>query len=104
MTYMVDHDDKEIWHWVDDKTLKPDVHFPKQHSWKNAFHSFEHALVGYLVAQQYNGKPCVLHFAFTAAVAQQDIQPYLYQGKIGEIRRLGTPAAPVQQVIFVDLR
>ena len=103
MTYMVDQDHKEIWHWVDDKTLKPDPHYPKQHSWKNAFHSFEHALVGYLMAQQYNGKPSVLHFAFTSEVPRQNIHPYLYQGKIGEIRRLGTPAAPVQQVIFVDL-
>jgi hypothetical protein len=44
-----------------------------------------------------------LHFAFTSEVPRQNIHPYLYQGKIGEIRRLGTPAAPVQQVIFVDL-
>ncbi len=103
MKYMVDHDHKEIWHWLDDKTLKPDLHYPKQHSWKNAFHSFEHALVGYLMAQQYNGKPSVLHFAFATPQGQQDIRPYLYQGKIGEIRQLGTRAAPVQQVIFVDL-
>ncbi len=103
MNHMVDRDHKEVWHWLDDKTLKPDLRYPKQHSWKNAFHTFEHALVGYLMAQQYNSKPSVLHFAFRSPVGEQDIHPYLYQGKIGEIRRLGTPAAPVQQVIFTDL-
>ena len=38
MTYIVDQDHKEIWHWLDAKTLKPDLRYPRR-SWKNAFHS-----------------------------------------------------------------
>ena len=38
---------------------------PKQWEWKNAYHSFEHALVGYIVAQQLNDKPVTLYYAFS---------------------------------------
>jgi hypothetical protein len=39
---------------------------PKQWQWKNAYHSFEHALVGYIVAQQLQGEPVTLYYAFPA--------------------------------------
>jgi hypothetical protein len=42
---------------VDGKTNLPKPSFPKQHSWKNALHSFEHALVSYMFAEQLHGRP-----------------------------------------------
>ena len=39
---------------VDGRTHAPVRQAPKQWEWKNAYHSFEHALVGYIVGQQLN--------------------------------------------------
>jgi hypothetical protein len=39
---------------------------PKQWQWKNAYHCFEHALVGYIVAQQLQGEMVTLYYAFPA--------------------------------------
>jgi hypothetical protein len=43
---------------------------------------FEHALVGYLTAQQLHDEPAKLYFAFKQDVADEQIQPYLYFGKV----------------------
>lgn len=80
--YMVDHEHGGVWHMVTAADNKPDLSFPKQHSWKNAFHVFEHALVGYLTAQQLHDLPITLHYAFKQAVADEQIKPYLFFGKI----------------------
>jgi mannose/cellobiose epimerase-like protein (N-acyl-D-glucosamine 2-epimerase family) len=80
--YMVDHEHGGIWHMVNAADNRPDLSFPKQHSWKNAFHVFEHALVGYLTAQQLHDEPAKLYFAFKQDVADEQIQPYLYFGKV----------------------
>jgi mannose/cellobiose epimerase-like protein (N-acyl-D-glucosamine 2-epimerase family) len=98
---MVDHQYGEIWHWVDAATNKPNIRYPKQHSWKNALHSFEHALVGYVTGQQLQGKPVVLHYAFKGNVPPlTEIQPYFFQGKIASIET----NAGVQTVTFTGIR
>jgi mannose/cellobiose epimerase-like protein (N-acyl-D-glucosamine 2-epimerase family) len=88
--YMVDHDNHEIWHWVNAKDNKPNLRIPKQHSWKNALHSFEHALVGYMVGQQIHEKPVTLYFAFSKPPAKEEIQPYFFQGRVEAIERTTT--------------
>jgi mannose/cellobiose epimerase-like protein (N-acyl-D-glucosamine 2-epimerase family) len=82
--YMVDHEHGGIWHMVDGQTNKPILKWPKQHSWKNAFHSFEHALIGYLTAQQLHGEPITLYYAFANDVEVPDsaLHPYLYQAEV----------------------
>lgn len=81
-TYMVDKEYGGIWHMVMAEGNEPNLSFPKQHSWKNAFHSFEHALIGYLTSQQLHGEPITLHYAFKQDVLDEHIQPYLYFGKV----------------------
>ena len=88
--YMVDHRHGEIWHMVSAADNKPDLSIPKQHSWKNAFHSFEHALIGYLTTQQLHGKPIVLHYAFARKPAPGTVQPYLYFATL-EKQKAGAP-------------
>lgn len=83
-TYMVDHKHGGVWHMVDAEDNKPDPAFPKQHSWKNAFHVFEHALVGYLTGQQLHDEPVTLYYAFSKDVADEQIHPYLFLGKVME--------------------
>ncbi len=87
--YMVDHKHGDVWHMVRAKDNKPDLSFPKQHSWKNAFHVFEHALVGYVTAQQLHDQPITLHYAFKGSVADDTIHPYLYFGEVVKRQTLG---------------
>ena len=108
--YMVDHQHGEIWHMVLAADNKPDLTVPKQHSWKNAFHSFEHALIGYLTTQQLHGQPIVLHYAFAQKPAPGTVQPYLYFAEVQSMKS-GAPfkdaslrAYKPTEVIFTSLR
>lgn len=65
--YMVDHEYHEVWAMVSGATRAPAEGYPKQHSWKNALHSFEHELIGYLFAQQLHGEPVTLYFSWKDA-------------------------------------
>ncbi len=91
-THMVDHEHGEIWHMVRAADNQPDLTVPKQHSWKNAFHSFEHVLIGYLTTRQLHGEPIVLHYAFARKPAPGTVQPYLFSAKI-ESDKTGAPFA-----------
>ena len=108
--YMVDHEHGEIWHMVKASDNKPDLTVPKQHSWKNAFHSFEHALIGYLTAQQLHGEPIVLHYAFSHTPDRDSIKPYFYFGEITSMKEEapfkdpGLSAFHPTEVIFTALR
>ncbi len=85
--YLVDQKHKGMWHIVKAADNKPDMDFPKQHSWKNAFHSFEHALVSYITSQQLHGLPVKLYYAFEKKPSEALIHPYLYSGKIHRIEK-----------------
>jgi mannose/cellobiose epimerase-like protein (N-acyl-D-glucosamine 2-epimerase family) len=98
-SYMVDHKDHEIWHWVKADN-RPNMRIPKQHSWKNGLHSFEHALVGYIICQQIHNKPVTLYFAFAKRPPQDEIQPYLFQGKVQSVESTSTG----DKVVFTSVR
>lgn len=99
-TYMVDHENHEVWHWVNASDNQPNRRIPKQHSWKNSLHTFEHALVGYMVDQQLHSEPITLYFAFTQKPPQDTITPYFFQGKIESMERTATG----YKVVFTNLR
>ncbi len=114
--YMVDPENKEIWHMVSAKTNKPypcvatqpvneSKCFPKQHSWKNALHSFEHALVGYITMQQIHNQPVHLYYAFKEKPEDKFIYPYFYEGKVSEIVNHSSQdnSSQIQEVIFTDI-
>lgn len=98
--YMVDHQNHEIWHMVSGNTNLPVAGYPKQHSWKNALHSFEHAMVSYIFAQQLHQQPVKLHFAWKARPADEDLHPYFYQGKVLSVEESDNG---VQTVLFTDV-
>lgn len=83
--HMVDKKHKGIWHMVYADGNKPDLDFPKQHSWKNAFHVFEHALVGYITSSQLHDEPVTLYYAYDRKPEAGRIHPYLYMGKVEKI-------------------
>jgi mannose/cellobiose epimerase-like protein (N-acyl-D-glucosamine 2-epimerase family) len=101
--YMVDHRHHEIWPMVSGTTNRPVPGYPKQHSWKNALHSFEHALVSYIFAQQLHQQHVKLHFAWNEQPAIDQIYPYFYQGKVVKIRDISSEGSPRQEVQFSDV-
>ena len=109
--YIVDHVNHGVWHWINAADNKPDLRFPKQHSWKNAFHSFEHAIVGYLTGQEIHDLPSTLYFAFNEIPADvTQIRPYIYAAKIDteasdlSTEQVSIPGYGKQKVVFKDIR
>jgi mannose/cellobiose epimerase-like protein (N-acyl-D-glucosamine 2-epimerase family) len=75
-THFVDKEFGEVWNSVDGRTHAPVRQTPKQWEWKNAYHSFEHALVGYIVGQQLNDQPITLYYAFSSTEVARSALPY----------------------------
>jgi uncharacterized protein (TIGR03437 family) len=80
--YFIDQQYGEVWNGVNYGTNTPQRDWPKVWEWKSAYHDFEHALVGYITAQQLAGQPFTLNYAFTAPVDQSTIHPYYLDSPI----------------------
>lgn len=78
LTHYVDGRAGEVWGWVGaDGMTRGGV---KQHHWKNGYHSFEHALIGYLVSSALHGQAATLYFADSAA-AHPHLPSYMLPGR-----------------------
>jgi len=66
--------------------------------WKNACHSFEHALVGYIVGQPLDDQPITLYYAFSSVEVARSALPYFYSGVIKDIAV--NQGQPLQKVTF----
>ena len=99
---LVDHEKGEVWSWID--LDRPERRGAKQHLWKNGYHSAEHALVSYLVAQELHGRPATLHFAPAEGTAPGAFQPYFFSGAatVGPEGPLGS--LPSRRSIAVSFR
>ena len=80
--YFVDPQYGEVWNGVNYGTNTPQRDYPKAWAWKSAYHSFEHALVGYITAQYLHSQPARLHYAFQKPVEQSLIHPYYFPGTV----------------------
>jgi hypothetical protein len=95
---------------IDGVTNRPVEKFPKQHSWKTNFHTFEHTLICYTLSQQLHGLPASLYYAFGHMPKKALIQPYLYTGKIQKVEQIGQFEASrlrkymPTKVMFTDIR
>lgn len=85
--YMVDKEYGEIWHMVNGEDNKPDIKYPKIHCWKNALHSCEHALFGYLTSSKIKNKEFELYYAFESKdeVVYDRVSPYLFRANITNV-------------------
>lgn len=103
-TYLVDPDDGEVWTSVEADTNQPATDLPKQWPWKNAYHSFEHALVGYISAQSLADEPITLYYAFGAAPDMASVRPYLFTGEVVSSDTADVDGVPVYTVVFEGVR
>ncbi len=83
--YFVDPEFGEVWNGVNYGTNTPQRDYPKAWAWKSAYHSFEHALVGYITAQYLRGQPVKLHYAFQKEFKPAIIRPYYFPGTVQSV-------------------
>ena len=101
--FMVDHENHEVFPMLDGATNQPKGG-EKIGPWKNALHTFEHALIGYLFAQQLHGEPAALHFAWQQTPQKRRIAPYFYQATVQKISETATETgAKRQKVLFTTV-
>jgi mannose/cellobiose epimerase-like protein (N-acyl-D-glucosamine 2-epimerase family) len=104
-SYFVDPEYGEVWSGLSAATNYPTPdHLPKQWPWKNAYHSTEHALIGYISSQQLLGQPVVLYFALPSNMEQKSIRPYIYDGKIVSIDNNKVNGWQISKVTFQDVK
>lgn len=85
LKHMVDHENHGVWHMVSSADNKPVLKYPKVHSWKNSFHTFEHALICYMTTQKVKRKPIALYYAFkNRENFERYIHPYFFFGKFNK--------------------
>ena len=86
--------------WVDEQHggVGLDPKRTKAFHWGNAYHQFEHALIGYLSAQQWYRKPAQLYFSLPEGYKGK-IEPYYYQGDIVARKEIEKAGGGTKQVI-----
>ena len=98
LKYFVDPVHGEVWNSVNGTTNAPIRDLPKHWQWKVAYHSFEHALVNYIVCQQLHGEPVTLYYAFQQIPS--NVRPYyFYADQI----QWNETSAPVQRAEFTGI-
>ena len=101
--YFVDHEYGEIWTMVDGKTNQPKAgSLPKAWPWKSAYHSFEHAMIGYITGAQLAGEQVTLYYAFDGAV--DAVNPYFFQGDIVSQEVIPAAEFDVVKVVFENIK
>jgi hypothetical protein len=85
---LVDPKSKEMWHGLTGRPPGQPT-LLKAHLWKNAFHSFEHALVGYMTSAALHGQPVPLYYAFAQDPEPSRVQPYIFPGNLQKLEKEG---------------
>jgi hypothetical protein len=101
--YWVDHTYGEVWNTVDTTTGLSTNVWPKEWPWKNGYHSFEHALVGYITTAALKDNSVPLYFAFENRPDESLIQPYFFDGTVQSYEELPSGGETVQRVTFSDV-
>lgn len=103
--YFVDPIYGEVWTTVDARTNRPKQGaLPKAWPWKSAYHSFEHALIGYITAQQMAGQPVTLYYAFQEPPDERTIQPYFLRGELLDLTVTQVKGMNVYRAQFQNIR
>jgi mannose/cellobiose epimerase-like protein (N-acyl-D-glucosamine 2-epimerase family) len=104
-TRFVDKPNGEVWAVIDGTTHQPKPGTPKQYTWKNGYHSLEHALVGYITSRQLHGEPATLYYNLSFDPEPGTLRPYFFEGRIESVERSGDwRGGEIQKVAFRDVR
>lgn len=96
----------EVWNTVEAETNRPPANgLPKQWTWKNGYHSFEHALVAYITTSQLQARPVTLYYAFQGLASRPLVRPYFFDGSLSSFESLDAGGGRIiQKVVFKDIR
>lgn len=94
--YFVDRSSKEVWTGIQANGNSPLGGFPKAWFWKNAYHSVEHALFGYVTTAQLERRPVVLYYAFQQAPTSGSVRPHFFTGRLDSLTN--TPNSTFGQI------
>ncbi len=99
--YFIDTRYGEVWNGVNYGTNTPQRDYPKSWQWKSTYHSFEHALVGYITSQYLHQQPVRLYYAFQKTPDPTLVRPYFFPGEIQSVDfTTGSDGAQYQAVTF----
>jgi mannose/cellobiose epimerase-like protein (N-acyl-D-glucosamine 2-epimerase family) len=82
MRHFVDPTNGEVWSKLTPEGQIAPESLPKKWPWKSAYHSLEHALVGYITSQAIDQQPLTLYFGFLDRPPDDTVQPYFFRGKL----------------------
>ena len=102
LKYFVDPVYGEVWNSVNGTTNAPIRDLPKHWQWKVAYHSFEHALVNYIVCQQLHHEPVTLYYAFHKR--PDVIRPYYFYGDLVQFTESTVGGSTIQRVDFTGVQ
>ncbi|NEQ55516.1 MAG: N-acyl-D-glucosamine 2-epimerase, partial [Leptolyngbya sp. SIO3F4] len=77
---MVDETHHGVWNLLSWPELENIL--PKQYPWKNGFHTYEHALVGYITSEVHLTGKVKLYFARQQGEESEVVRPYYHAGEI----------------------
>jgi mannose/cellobiose epimerase-like protein (N-acyl-D-glucosamine 2-epimerase family) len=99
----VDRTYGEVWTGIEANGNRP-IGLPKAWPWKNAYHSFEHALFGYVTTAQMESKPVTLYYAFKSAPANGSVRPHLFTGRLNSLTtRADGTFGQIYQASFLNI-
>jgi mannose/cellobiose epimerase-like protein (N-acyl-D-glucosamine 2-epimerase family) len=94
--YFVDRPSGEVWTGIQANGNRPLGGFPKAWFWKNAYHSVEHGMFGYVTTAQLERRPVVLYYAFQQPPASGSVRPHLFTGRLDSLTQ--TPDGTFGQI------
>jgi mannose/cellobiose epimerase-like protein (N-acyl-D-glucosamine 2-epimerase family) len=89
MRHFVDATDGEVWSRLTPDGARAPDSLPKKWPWKSAYHSVEHALVGYVTSQAIDGKPLTLYYGFAERPDTATVRPYFFRGALTSLDNAG---------------
>lgn len=94
----------EVWTALNEDGA-PKTAMPKAWHWKAAYHTFEHALVGYITAQGTRKLPATLYYAYKTEPDKATVQPYFYLANLDSLERVSEEdGITIEKATFSNIR
>jgi mannose/cellobiose epimerase-like protein (N-acyl-D-glucosamine 2-epimerase family) len=101
--HFVDKVHGEVWSTIEADGNAPTGGLPKSWFWKNAFHSVEHAVFGYVTTRWLERKTVPLYFAFKKAPSFSTVRPNVFAGKLKSLTSTANGTGRIYKAVFSDI-